>query len=141
MTWKHGASLLFEWNYNFLFAIRRMGFSEERTEFMHQYLLSNFCMTDWQKREETFMVWNLYTFLSLHESHFIIIACLLDWQSSLILIYGNLCECRTVSVFLIVAFPEPDMVPGTCQALNSSVKCLEEGEHMERKRFSWLTWL
>ena len=82
------------------------------------------------------MVWSLQTFLSWQESHFIIIACLVDWQSSLILIYGNLCECRTMSVFLIVAFPEPNMVPGTGRALNSFVECLEEGEHMEIKRFS-----
>lgn len=48
--------------------------------------------------------------LSWHESHFIIIAYLLDGQSSLV--YSNLCESRAVFVYLI-AFSEPNMVPGT----------------------------
>lgn len=48
--------------------------------------------------------WGLYALLSWHKSHCIIIAYLLDWQSSLI--YSNLCEGGTVSVYFIITFPE-----------------------------------
>jgi len=63
--------------------------------------------------------WGPHTSLPWHESHFIIIARLLDGQS----------------VYLI-AFSEPNMVPGMHRAHNNFCGMKVEGRRHERKEFS-----